>query len=184
MAKGSDKGSRQVISHVYSGKASEVSRTSCKATTAFKRPSEQSQAYERTTRVKHEDKQSGNYERYTRKEKASSGERHVEKGSGRVGVKDEFTKQSTIKIGNKSGYTEYHTEERVRNVNFGTGSGGSNGNGPNNRLTYHDNSSYGNNNSSGGYGNNGGYYGYNYDDDNSGPGYDDYSDRISPFIMR
>ncbi|KAI8016294.1 hypothetical protein LOK49_LG05G02125 [Camellia lanceoleosa] len=170
MAKGSDKGSRQVISHVYSGKASEVSRTSCKATTAFKRPSEQSQAYERTTRVKHEDKQSGSYERYTRKEKASSGDLHVEKGSGRVGVKDEFTKQSTIKIGNKSGYTEYHTEERVRNVNFGTGSGGgSDGNGPNNCLTYHDNSSYGNNNSSGS-------YGYNYDDDNSGPGYDDYSD--------
>ncbi|KAM7508405.1 hypothetical protein LguiA_018858 [Lonicera macranthoides] len=74
--------------------------------------------HERTWKISNEDKESGNYERYTAKEKASSGERYVEKGSERVGVKDECTRSSKVKIGNKNGYTEIYKEERFRNVDF------------------------------------------------------------------
>lgn len=74
--------------------------------------------HERTSIISNEDKVNGNYKRYIVKEKASSGEKHVEKGSGRVGVKDECTRSSKVKIGNKNGYTEYYKEERVRDVDF------------------------------------------------------------------
>ncbi|KAM7508404.1 hypothetical protein LguiA_018857 [Lonicera macranthoides] len=77
----------------------------------------QPKSYERT--LKYEDKKSEHYERYIVKEKVSSGETHVEKGSGRVGVKDECSWSSKVKVGNRSGYTEYYTEERVRKVDFG-----------------------------------------------------------------
>lgn len=83
------------------------------------RPGERSQAYEWTSKINREDKQSGSYERYTMKEKASGGETHVEKATGRVGVKDEFQKSTTVKVGNKYGYREYHIEERFRDINFG-----------------------------------------------------------------
>ncbi|KAA8535507.1 hypothetical protein F0562_030510 [Nyssa sinensis] len=104
--------------------------------TMTSRQGEQSQAYEKISRVKHEDKQVGSYQRYTAKEKVSHGE-YVEKGSGQVGVKDEFKKSSTIKIGNKSGYTEYYSEERVRKVSYGNNSSSRNYGSPK-RLTHDD----------------------------------------------
>lgn len=95
--------------------------------TMVKMPGERSQAYEWTSKINREDKQSGSYERYTAKEKASRGEPHVEKGTGRVGVKDEFQKSTTVKFGNKNGYREYHIEERLRDVNFGKSNNGEQG---------------------------------------------------------
>ncbi|KAF7147317.1 hypothetical protein RHSIM_Rhsim03G0263400 [Rhododendron simsii] len=86
--------------------------------TMVKMPGERSQAYEWTSKINREDKLSGSYERYTAKEKASRGEPLVEKGTGRVGVKDELQKSTTVKFGNKNGYREYHIEERLRDVNF------------------------------------------------------------------
>ncbi|XP_057964344.1 uncharacterized protein LOC131155319 [Malania oleifera] len=77
------------------------------------------QVHEWTTRTKHEDKQSGAYERCTAKEKVSTWDTYVERGSGRVGVKDECKRSSTIKIGDRNGYTEYCKEETVRKVDFG-----------------------------------------------------------------
>ncbi|KAI8565806.1 hypothetical protein RHMOL_Rhmol03G0289900 [Rhododendron molle] len=95
--------------------------------TMVKMPGERSQAYEWTSKINREDKLSGSYERYTAKEKASRGEPHVEKGTGRVGVKDEFKKSTTVKFGNKNGYREYHIEERLRDVNFGKSNNGEQG---------------------------------------------------------
>ncbi|GFY80676.1 hypothetical protein Acr_01g0004850 [Actinidia rufa] len=86
----------------------------CKCCT--KRPAEQMLAYERTSRIKHEDKQSGGYEHYTRKEKASTGKPHVERGTRKVGVRDELKTSSAIKLGDKSGCTGYYVQERVRDV--------------------------------------------------------------------
>lgn len=77
------------------------------------------QSYERTSRIQCEDKNSGSYERQTTKEKVSCGDRHVERGSRRAGVRNEYTKSLTTKIGNKRGYTEYYHQERVRDVVFG-----------------------------------------------------------------
>ncbi|KAA8535505.1 hypothetical protein F0562_030508 [Nyssa sinensis] len=107
-----------------------------KTKTMTSRQEEQSQAYEKISRVKHEDKQVGSYQRYTAKEKVSHGD-YVEKGSGQVGVKDEFKKSSTIKIGNKSGYTEYYSEERVRKVSYGNNNSSRNY-GSKKRLTHDD----------------------------------------------
>lgn len=95
--------------------------------TMVKMPGERSQAYEWTSKINREDKQSGSYKRYTAKEKASRGDPHVEKGTGRVGVKDEFQKSTTVKFGNKNGYREYHIEERLRDVNFGKSNNGEQG---------------------------------------------------------
>ncbi|XP_057495781.1 uncharacterized protein LOC130780788 [Actinidia eriantha] len=119
MADGSGKGSRQVIPYSSSSKTT-LPRTGYLGTLSAK-PAEQSLAYERTTRVRHEYKQTGSYERYSVKEKASTGEPHVEKGTGKVGVKDEFTQRSTIKIGDKSGYIQYERDERFRNVKYDDG---------------------------------------------------------------
>ncbi|KAH7855996.1 hypothetical protein Vadar_031475 [Vaccinium darrowii] len=128
MNSGSSKRSREVIPSYSSGKPV-VARTGA----LIGRPVEQPRSYERITKAKYEDKQTGSYERYTTKEKASSGERHVERGSRQVGVRDEYKKSSSVKVGDKSGYTEYQVEERVRRVDFGRGSIT---NGPNNYASY------------------------------------------------
>lgn len=57
----------------------------------------------------------------------------MESGSRQVGVRDEYKKSSTVKVGGGSGYTEYQVEERVRRVDFGRGSIT---NGPNNYASY------------------------------------------------
>ncbi|KAM7511714.1 hypothetical protein LguiB_010589 [Lonicera macranthoides] len=95
-------------------------------------------------KYKNEDKVTGNYQRYTTTEAASSGARHVERGSGQLGVKNEASRTSTVKVGNKTGYTEYYKHERVREVDFGTSyqsvknSGGNNSN----QLTTYDHGGY------------------------------------------
>ncbi|KAM7508403.1 hypothetical protein LguiA_018856 [Lonicera macranthoides] len=76
--------------------------------------------YQITSKFKNEDKASGSYQRHTTKEAVSTGARHVERGSGQLGVKNEASWFSTVKVGNKAGYTEYYTHERVREVDFGT----------------------------------------------------------------
>ncbi|KAA8535503.1 hypothetical protein F0562_030506 [Nyssa sinensis] len=122
-----EKGSKNQGLCVYAGKVqtSWISKPNwSKTNTMTSRQGKQSQAYEKISRVKHEDKQVGSYQRHTEKEKVSHG-KYVEKGSGQVGVKDEIKKSSTIKIGNKSGYTEYHREERVRKVSYGNNSSSS-----------------------------------------------------------
>ncbi|KAL7263509.1 hypothetical protein ACSBR1_001628 [Camellia fascicularis] len=114
MEKGMDKGTQQLISSIFSRKETNVSTPAAKNLLL-----DRSQTYEWTSWMKHEDKKSGSYKRYTTKEKASKGDLHVEKGTGQVGVKDEFKRSSTIRVGNKTGYTEYYTEHRVRDVNYG-----------------------------------------------------------------
>lgn len=114
------KGSRQVIPSISSKKTTVVVAASQDLKIGTKRPAERSLDYEWTSRIKREDKQSGNYQRYTTKEKVSSGEPHVERGTGKVGTKNEFKTSSTVKIGNKNtGYTEHTIEERFRDVEFG-----------------------------------------------------------------
>lgn len=76
--------------------------------------------YQITSKFKNEDKASGSYQRHTTKEAVSTGARHVERGSGQLGVKNEASWSSTVKVGNKTGYTEYYTHGRVRKVDFGT----------------------------------------------------------------
>ncbi|KAL7246542.1 hypothetical protein ACSBR2_001603 [Camellia fascicularis] len=123
MEKGKHKGSQQLISSVFSGKETNVPTPAASNDVVMRKIEnplvDRSQTYEWTSRVKHEDKKSGSYERYTTREKASKGDLHVEKGTGQVGVKDEFKKSSTIRVGDKTGYTEYHTEHRVRDVHHG-----------------------------------------------------------------
>ncbi|KAI8565807.1 hypothetical protein RHMOL_Rhmol03G0290000 [Rhododendron molle] len=55
-----------------------------------------------------------------RRRHASSGEPHVERGTGKVvGTKKEFRTSSSVKVGNKnSGYSEHTVEERFRDVEY------------------------------------------------------------------
>ncbi|KAL6518188.1 hypothetical protein OROMI_033889 [Orobanche minor] len=80
---------------------------------------------QQTYRVKNEDKQSGSYERFTAKDKTVSREPFVDR-SGNRGYKDEHTTSSTYKVGDKSGYTEYYREERVKHVDYGKSSNSNN----------------------------------------------------------
>ncbi|KAK1399834.1 hypothetical protein POM88_009697 [Heracleum sosnowskyi] len=75
----------------------------------------------KTFRAKHENKQNGSYERFTAKDKKVSHEPFVDKSSGCEGYKDEHTKTSTYKTGDKNGYTEYHREVKVKvkHVDYG-----------------------------------------------------------------
>ncbi|KAK1399830.1 hypothetical protein POM88_009693 [Heracleum sosnowskyi] len=81
--------------------------------------------YQKTYRARNEDKQSGSYERFTAKDKAVCGEPFVDR-SGKQGYKEEHTKSATYKVGDKSGYTEYHREEKVKHVEFDKSSGSKN----------------------------------------------------------
>lgn len=73
--------------------------------------------YQQTYRAKNEDKQSGSYERFTAKDKAVCAEPFVDR-SGNRGYKNEYTSSATYKVGDKSGYTEYYHEDRVKHVEF------------------------------------------------------------------
>lgn len=88
----------------------------------------QQSTVQQTSRAKYEDKVTGSYERYTAKETVSSGQQFVERSTGRVGFKDEQQRSSTVKIGDKSGYTEYHSEQKVKRVNFENSGNTSRGN--------------------------------------------------------
>ncbi|KAH7859938.1 hypothetical protein Vadar_007323 [Vaccinium darrowii] len=73
---------------------------------------------QQTSRAKYENNMTGGYERYTAKETVSTGKQFVERSTGRVGFKDEQQWSFTLKIGDKSGYTEYYSEQKVQRVNF------------------------------------------------------------------
>ncbi|XAR51191.1 hypothetical protein NMG60_11005747 [Bertholletia excelsa] len=113
MEKGSGKGTDRPL----------TSTTSSKAVLAFSNRvgnmTRSSQGYERTSKLLYKDKQSGSYQHISGKEKLSTGEHHVEKGLGRVGVRDELTRTWTYKVADRDGYTEYRVEEKVRDVRFG-----------------------------------------------------------------
>ncbi|CAL5375169.1 unnamed protein product [Camellia sinensis] len=78
---------------------------------------EQTTVQQMTSRAKHEDKTTGSYERFTAKQSMSSEHQVVER-SGRVGIKDVQQKSATLRIGDKSGYTEYYSEQKVQRVNY------------------------------------------------------------------
>ncbi|KAL7586098.1 hypothetical protein Lser_V15G38108 [Lactuca serriola] len=73
-------------------------------------------SYVNKSRVSFADKQTGCYGRATTKEKASAGEFQWKNGTS--GTKNEYKKSSTVRIGDKSGYTEVYNEQRVRNVSY------------------------------------------------------------------
>ncbi|KAL8208665.1 hypothetical protein R6Q57_008077 [Mikania cordata] len=72
--------------------------------------------YETKTTVSYGDKQSGSYGRATATEKASTGNFHWKNGTS--GTRSEYKESSTVRVGDKSGYTEVHSEQRVRNVTY------------------------------------------------------------------
>lgn len=78
-----------------------------------------SSLYQETAKWKYKDEESGCYATATLCDKTSSGQLFKEKGSGRVGYKDEVKYTTVFKIGNKTGYTEYQYQEKIRKVNFG-----------------------------------------------------------------
>ncbi|KAL2921105.1 hypothetical protein RDABS01_012596 [Bienertia sinuspersici] len=82
--------------------------------------------YELTNRSNNYDKSSGSYVRQTSKESYSSGDYS---NRGKTGYKDEFKASSTVRVGDKGGYTEYYKQEKVTRVNYDSGSysGGSKG---------------------------------------------------------
>ena len=59
------------------------------------------------------------------KDKMVAGEPFVDR-SGNRGYKDEHTTSATYKVGDKSGYTEYYREDRVKHVDFDKSSSGNN----------------------------------------------------------
>ena len=85
-------------------------------------------SFENKTRVTFGDKQ-GSYGRATATEKASAGE--FQWKNGKSGTRSEYKESATVRIGDKSGYTEVYNEQRVRNVNF-------NNNGSKNVIAYGD----------------------------------------------
>ncbi|KAI3782187.1 hypothetical protein L2E82_12222 [Cichorium intybus] len=105
-------------------------------------------SYENKSRVSFGDKQTGSYGRATATEKASAGE--FEWKNGKSGTRNEYKETATLRIGDKSGYTEVYNEQRIRNVSFNNTSGSKN------IITYNN----GNGGQYGGYG-----YEYGYDSD-------------------
>ncbi|KAI3782184.1 hypothetical protein L2E82_12219 [Cichorium intybus] len=73
-------------------------------------------SYANKSRITYANKQTGCYGRATMKEKASAGEFHSKNGT--TGTKREYKKSSTIRIGDKSGYTEVYNEQTVRHVSY------------------------------------------------------------------
>ncbi|GJV11865.1 hypothetical protein Tco_1353406 [Tanacetum coccineum] len=73
-------------------------------------------SYQNKSRISYNDKQTGSYARATNKEKASAGEFQYKNGTS--GTKCEYKKSSTVRVGDKSGYTEVYNKQRVRNVSY------------------------------------------------------------------
>lgn len=82
--------------------------------------------YEITNRSNNYDKATGSYQRQTSKASYSSGDYS---NRGKTGYKDEFKASTTVRVGDKGGYTEYYKQEKVTRVNYdsGSNSGGSKG---------------------------------------------------------
>ncbi|GLT80399.1 hypothetical protein SLA2020_518400 [Shorea laevis] len=84
------------------------------------RSSEHSGSYQRTEKATYVDKQTGGFTHTTAKEVISSGDTFKERGSaGRVGTKNEYMTANTLRVGDKSGYSEYQVQERFRTVHYG-----------------------------------------------------------------
>ncbi|CAI9298171.1 unnamed protein product [Lactuca saligna] len=107
-------------------------------------------SFENKTRVSFSDKQTGSYGRATATEKASTGDFQWQ--NGKSGTRSEYKESSTVRVGDKSGYTEVYNEQRVRNVRVRNVS--FNNNGSKSVITY--------DNGDGGYGYR---YGGGYDSD-------------------
>lgn len=124
--------------------------------------------FENKTRVAFSDKQTGSYGRATATEKVSAGD--FQWKNGKSGTRNEYKETSTVRIGDKSGYTEVYNEQRVRNVSF------NNNNDSKNVIAYDH-----------GYGGNYGGYGYDSDSDSDNGdgveygGYVYYSDSDSDY---
>ncbi|KAF8035557.1 hypothetical protein BT93_C1557 [Corymbia citriodora subsp. variegata] len=94
-------------------------------------------SYEWTSRAWDQDRKTGDYARATTKQTFSSGDTFKERSTGRVGYKDELKETTTVRVGNKSGYSEYQVQERLRTVKYGEGSSGRNSKGYNNNSLTH-----------------------------------------------
>ncbi|XP_050219479.1 uncharacterized protein LOC126669885 [Mercurialis annua] len=70
------------------------------------------------------EKQTGSYVRTTKRDTCSSGDVFKERSTGRIGYKDEYKTTTTVKVGDKRGYSEYQTEEKFRRVDYGISSAG------------------------------------------------------------
>ncbi|KAI3416751.1 uncharacterized protein J3R85_015115 [Psidium guajava] len=94
-------------------------------------------SHELALRAGHQDKQTGNNTRARTKHTFSSGDICLCSSTGRVGSKDEHEETSTVRVGNKSGDSEYEVQERLRTITFSDGCEGSrhDGKGYNNSLT-------------------------------------------------
>ncbi|KAI3786939.1 hypothetical protein L1987_41031 [Smallanthus sonchifolius] len=103
-------------------------------------------SYQTKSRISYGNKRSGLYGRATTKEKASAGEFQWKNGT--TGTKSEYKQSSTVRVGDKSGYTEVYREQRVSNVTYDKSTNISSGK---NYLTYNDDG--------------GSYGGYGYDSD-------------------
>ncbi|XP_074284522.1 uncharacterized protein LOC141609327 [Silene latifolia] len=71
--------------------------------------------YELTTKSSNYDNQTGSYIRGTVKDSYSSGDYS---NHGRTGYKDEYKASSTLRVGDKRGYTEYHKQEKETRVEY------------------------------------------------------------------
>ncbi|XP_074319100.1 uncharacterized protein LOC141656051 [Silene latifolia] len=71
--------------------------------------------YELTTKSSNYDNQTGSYIRGTVKDSYSSGDYS---NHGRTGYKDEYKSSSTLRVGDKRGYTEYYKQEKETRVEY------------------------------------------------------------------
>ncbi|KGN61102.1 hypothetical protein Csa_021323 [Cucumis sativus] len=76
----------------------------------------QMSSYEQSWRTHDRNRQTGSCTTSSTKAVASRGETFKERSTGRVGAKDEFKTTSTYRVGDKSGYTEYQCQERLRRI--------------------------------------------------------------------
>ncbi|MFS7944479.1 hypothetical protein Hanom_Chr06g00512631 [Helianthus anomalus] len=78
------------------------------------------ESYQTKSHYSYGDKQTGSYGRATTTEKASAGDFHWKNGT--TGTRSEYTQSSTVRYGDKSGYTEVRSEQSVRNVRYNNSS--------------------------------------------------------------
>ncbi|KAM0026133.1 hypothetical protein Hdeb2414_s0020g00554611 [Helianthus debilis subsp. tardiflorus] len=77
-------------------------------------------SYQTKSQYSYGDKQTGSYGRATTTEKASAGDFQWKNGT--TGTRSEYTQSSTVRVGDKSGYTEVRSEQSVRNVRYNNSS--------------------------------------------------------------
>ncbi|XP_071699887.1 uncharacterized protein [Rutidosis leptorrhynchoides] len=80
--------------------------------------------YENKSQTSYSDKQSGSYARATATEKATSGDFHWKNGTS--GTRSEYKQTETVRVGDKSGYTEIRNEQTVRDVTYSNNYSGKN----------------------------------------------------------